>query len=303
MADLAEKKKLGQQNFLKSFFHFHAITDSYRNLSAEITEHSDKFENPVEYLSWAKQQYQAAAGIFEVGLQFQDQLQKIFSLKNEEKKRQVIKDRVEKALIYFSEEVTEKLLIPTVLHINRLPDPHKMHLYKKSLNDIKETIIRTIEKLQETEFDTLEFEKPAVYFKSRINDALQAEEQQEPKPEKAEKKTRKKTAKEKKEPLEKKPKKPGKREITLQLFKEGQRQADIAKELRITLTTVDKYLFSYIETGEIKLHDLLLKKEIKAINQFIDEYADKSASEILKQGKEKFPPAALEVILRQQREL
>ena len=303
MADLAEKKKLGQQNFLKSFFHFHAITDSYRNLSAEITEHSDKFENPVEYLSWAKQQYQAAAGIFEVGLQFQDQLQKIFSLKNEEKKRQVIKDRVEKALIYFSEEVTEKLLIPTVLHINRLPDPHKMHLYKKSLNDIKETIIRTIEKLQETEFDTLEFEKPAVYFKSRINDALQAEEQQEPKPAKAEKKTRKKTAKEKKEPLEKKPKKPGKREITLQLFKEGQRQADIAKELRITLTTVDKYLFSYIETGEIKLHDLLLKKEIKAINQFIDEYADKSASEILKQGKEKFPPAALEVILRQQREL
>lgn len=279
VADLSEKKKIGQQNFLKGFFHFHAVTDSYKSIAIEIQENIENFPNVAEYLAWAQNMYRTAAVIFEVGLQFQEQLHKIFRITDEVQKRELLKERVEKAVGYFTEEITEKLLIPTTLHRVNLPDPHRMHLYKRTLAEMAELLTATLEKFGKVEFEDLLFDLPESPFKSRVR-ATEAPPAETPAPEK------------KKQPVAAKAqaaKKPGKAKEktdpareTLTLYKEGKRIGEIAEMRRIKPSTVEKHLYGFVETGEMKLRDLLLKREIKEIEQCLAENPGKPATALAK---------------------
>lgn len=286
VAELAEKKKIGQQNFLKAFFHFHAITDLYRSLSSEILEHSEKFPSAVEYLKWAQDMHQAAAIIHETGLAFQEQLSKIFTIADEGQKLQLIKIRIEKAVVYFTDELTEKLLIPTGLHIAKLPDPHRMHLYKKSLTDISDQIIYAIEKFAKAEFENITFVFPDIPFKQKMQDAIQEKENDK-------KTTIKKAAKQpKQKPL---PKIDITKEI-LVMFKEGKRLEEIAAEKSLAIATVERYLFAFVETGDIRLRDLMLKKDIKQIEDLLETYPGLSESKIRKISQNKYSLAAIRAV-------
>lgn len=289
VAELAEKKKIGEQNFLKAFFHFHAITDLYRNLSTEILESAEKFPNPVEYLKWAQDIHHHAAIIHETGLTFQEQLSKIFTISDESQKSPLIKIRVEKAVVYFTDELTEKLLIPTSLHISKLPDPHKMHLYKKSLTDITEQIINTIEKFTKAEFENITFVFPEIPFKQKIQEALQEKE--------IKKKTTAKKTKPEKKPAAKKPlPKANVANEILVMFKEGKLINEIASEKGLAIATVERYVYSFVETGDIRLKDLLLKKEIKEIEDLLETYPGQSENKIRKISQNKYSLAAIRAV-------
>ena len=310
--ELAQQKKIGQQNGLKGFFHFHPVADSFRGLALEIQENLHTFPNAAEYLQWAQEMYQKTAVIYEVGLSFQEQLHKIFGIRDELQKRELLKARVEKAVSYFSEEITEKLLIPTLLHRHRLPEPHRMHLYKKSLTDLLDVMTDTLEKLSKVEFDDLNFDLPHLSLKQRMEEALQradeedkqaaeaaiAEESAAPKTKRT---TKAKTAKAdksvpaKKEKPVKKVKQATEHE-SLTLYKEGKRISEIAGLRGIKPATVEKHLYSFVETGEIKLRDLLLKREIKEIELCIAEHPDESVTALAKRLDGSYSVYAVEAV-------
>lgn len=309
--ELAQQKKIGQQNFLKAFFHFHPVADSFRGLALEIQENLHTFPNAAEYLQWAQEMYQKTAVIYEVGLSFQDQLHKIFRIPDELQKRELLKARIEKAVGYFSDEIIEKLLIPTLLHRQRLPDPHRMHLYKKSLSELLELLTETLQKFSKVEFDDLAFDLPEIPFKNRMDDLLKTLEEK-PEPAKAEPISKAKKAKPSKTKVEKteapkkdKPKKekPATERETLTLYKEGKRISEIAELRGIKPATVEKHLYGFVETGEIKLRDLLLKREIKEIEQCLAENPGKSASVLAKLLEGSYSVYAIAAVMALQTEV
>ena len=296
VAELSEKKKIGEQNFLKAFFHFHNVTDLFRNLKIEIQEHIDSFPPHVaEFMVWAQHMHQTSAIIHETGLNFQEQLSKIFTITDESQKLQLLKLRIEKAVAYFMEELTEKLLIPTSLHIIHIPDPHKMHLYKKSLTDILEQITHALEKFARIEFENITFVFPESVFKKRLEESTkEVEAKKKPKEIKAAKEKKEKAKKEKPEKL--KPEKVDTSQETLVLFKEGKLVPEIAKIRGIALATVERHLFGFVETGEIKLRDLMLKKEIKEIENLLETYPGLSEAKLRKIAENKYSTAAIRAV-------
>ena len=294
VAELSELKKVGQQNYLKSFFHFHAVTDSFSNLRLEIQENLDKFDHAAIYLGWAQDMYKTAAIIHETGHNFQEQLHKIFRIADEAQQKELIKQRIEKAVHYFSHEMMDKLLIPTALHLAVLPDPHKMHLYRDSLKELIEMLTNTIENFSKTEFDDVVFEFADFPLKSKLNDILTPKEVLEPKPIPAKKEPK---------PKEKKPKKETSKKVkedtslqTLHLYKEGNRIEEIAEKRNLSYTTVERHLFGFVETGEIKLRDLLLKKQIKEITDLIETYPGQSETQLRKISGNKYSTAAIKAV-------
>jgi hypothetical protein len=281
LADLSEKKKKGQQIMLKAFFHFHALTDSFNTLRQEIKDTHEKFQHVAEYLVWAQDMYRASAVIYETGSQFQAQLDRIFALKDEFERRDKIKDRVEKAVAYFDNQITEKVLIPTALHKASLPDTHNVHLYKKSLSDIIETATGVLEKLHRVEFDDVTFELPDPVFKKRTSEAEK---------EKSPQKTK-----------EKKPKKEkGSSQLkSLTLFKEGKTITEIAEIRNLAPGTIEGHLFRFVHMGEIGIEDLLSKKEIKEIKKVLELHADLSISEVRKITENRFSYSALSALRKE----
>ena len=275
LAELAVQKRIGEQNLLKAFFHFHDATEAYRDLASEIQEKMHTFPQAAEYLLWAKEMYNKAAVIFEVGLNFQEQLDKIFRLGDETQKRQLLKERTEKAVAYFTEEITDKLLLPTLLHLVRLPDPHRMHLYKRALTELRDRLLDTLDKFSRTTYDNLVFDLPEPVYRKRMAEAEKTgEPAKAPKPGKKPKKAvAKKNAK---------VPKPRTEDETLLLYKEGKRVSEIAELKHIKPGTVEKHLYGFIKTGEIKLRDLLLKREIKEIGQCAADHPDKTPAALAK---------------------
>ena len=79
--------------------------------------------------------------------------------------------------------------------------------------------------------------------------------------------TAKKTAKKKEE----KPKKEkiDTKEITYKMFREGKSIADIAKERSVTKGTIENHLAHYVETGELKVDEVVSPQHQKIIRGII----------------------------------
>lgn len=282
MADLTEKKKDGQREFLKSFFHFHNLADAFRLLQTEIVEHAEKFKHAAEYLKWAQDMASKAAAIHETGLRFQEQLDRIFRMNDEAEMRKTITERVEKAVRYFGEEITDKILIATAVHKGKLPEPHKLHVYNKSLADIITMISDTLEKLYRPEFDGLIFSLPEPSFRALI--------EQTGKP-----KEREKTEKKKKES---KPKKtPGEsRRQSLEMFQAGKTIEEIAEMRNLVPATIESHLFQCAEAGEIGLDEIISPTDQKAILRLLKKHPELSISELRSETGTRYSHAALRYI-------
>ena len=71
--------------------------------------------------------------------------------------------------------------------------------------------------------------------------------------------------------IEKKPKKPkiNTKLASLELFKEGKSILDIAKERDLTTGTITNHLASFIDTGEVKITDLIPKDKYEELKKIM----------------------------------
>jgi hypothetical protein len=288
LADLSEKKKEGQQEFLKSFFHFHALADGFRMLQGDILEHAEKFKRPAEFLRLAQELAGKASIIHETGLRFQDQLDRIFRIADEKEMRKNITERVEKAVPYFSEEITDKLLIPLAVHKSQIPNPHKVHLYTKSLSDLLGLITDALEKLFRPEFDGISFSLPEPTFRALLT-------QKESETKKTKKDKPKKEAKQKKEPKVKKEVGQSHKE-TLALFRGGKNIEEIATFRKMAPSTIEGHLYQAVREGVLDLQELLPADDQKAIIQLLKKHPELSISELKRESQSPYSFPALKTI-------
>jgi hypothetical protein len=288
LADLSEKKKEGQQEYLKSFFHYHALADGLRQLQGDILEHAEKFERPAEYLRMAQDMAGKASVIHETGLRFQEQLDRIFRITDEKEMRKNITERVEKAVPYFSEEIIDKLLIPIAVHKSQITQPHKVHLYTKSLNDLTGLITDALEKLFRPEFDGITFALPEPAFHALLT-------QNENDTRKIKKEKVKKEPKPKKEPKVKR--EPGQSyKESLALFQGGVNVEEIALYRKMAPSTIEGHLYQAVREGILDLQELLPTEDQNIIIRLMKNHPELSISELKRETQTPYSYPALKTI-------
>ncbi len=98
--------------------------------------------------------------------------------------------------------------------------------------------------------------------------------------------------------IEKKENKKPSKEISLELFKQGLKPGDIAKERNLALSTIIGHLSQFIPTGEIQITDLIEEERFKEIKNFIEKAEDfEGLSDLRKQSKNKYDFGELKLVL------
>ena len=173
-----------------------------------------------------------------------------------------MKERVEAAVKYFSNELSLNVLTPLDKHYEKVKSRKKVKQYASDLKELLEIIKR-----KDNQFSQAML--LAAGLASGAEPAVLLQELREAR-KNAEvvilKKTQK-IAKEKKE-------KGGSQKLSLQLYKDGKSVIQIAAERGYTVSTIESHLASFIETGEILIHELVSEFKIAAITNLTIELGE-----------------------------
>ncbi|RYZ20137.1 MAG: hypothetical protein EOO10_23550, partial [Chitinophagaceae bacterium] len=175
-----------------------------------------------------------------VAEKFQSQLQQVLATGDKD----LLQQRVNKAILYFAKALAEEIVLPLQEHIATLRFASKVAKYVKEVRTTEAVILNQLEKLNSIAFGNLvfvQYEAPAVKAQSVIT----------------------KTKKDK-------PVKGASHRDTLQLYKEGKSVDEIAQLRNLAVTTIEGHLASFIYSGDIDLDDLVHPTKSKAILSVIN---------------------------------
>jgi hypothetical protein len=176
-----------------------------------------------------------------VAEKFQTQLQQILSTGNKD----LLHQRVNKAILYFAKALAEEIILPLQEHISSLRFASKLTKYVKELRITEAVLLQQLEKLNTIAFGDLvfvQYEAPAVKPQPAITKA-------------------------KKEKVQK----GDSHRDTLQLYKEGKSVDEIAQLRNLAVTTIEGHLASFIYSGDIELDDLVPPAKSKTILSVIND--------------------------------
>lgn len=171
----------------------------------------------------------------EVAAKFQHQLKQILASGD----RELLFQRVNKAILYLAAALKERVLAPMQAHRASLQRGSKVKKYLKELGAIESVVLLQLQKLNKLEYGPLVFVQ-YVYESGGY-----------PLLEKAVKKER--------------PVKGASQLETLSLFREGKPIAEIAALRQLSSGTVEGHLASFIGTGEVRIEELVAGDKIRRI--------------------------------------
>ncbi|MDR3351348.1 MAG: helix-turn-helix domain-containing protein [Prevotellaceae bacterium] len=241
---LSEAKKRFWAERLAQYFEWKPLLNllyDYRRLTADKI--SDELQSAHEL---SEQLYATAVQQEKVARRFREQLEQLTAGASGNQNTALLKERCTKAVVYFHEEIRQRILQPLQLHMATFTRMKKARAYWRKLHELEEDII----------FFTLRL--AAV----RYNDEPMMIENTPLPP--LRKEAMLTVQKEKKEKKEKMPKGETQR-LSLQLFRQGKTIAEIAKERNFAVTTIEGHLTSFVRTGEILVTDLVPPEKIAAI--------------------------------------
>ncbi len=95
---------------------------------------------------------------------------------------------------------------------------------------------------------------------------------------------------------EKNPKKSSTQQISHELFKGGMSVFQIAKERNFTVGTIEGYLSTFLETGEIKITDLMPEAKYKELKNILETVPYEGFSDLKSKIDEKFSYGDLRMV-------
>jgi len=177
--------------------------------------------------------------IQKVSLKFSDQLSALLR----ENKLDLLKERVSKAIDYFSKALVETVLQPLDKHIESLKGVAKVKKYLKQARLVRMSVTKKIESIQNTNYGEITFEVSKVMLPQ--NDDQTA--------------VLKKAKAEKGESMRE----------TLDLFQSGLSIQDIAAKRGLALSTVESHISTLVRMGEIDIHKVVTEERLKKILEAI----------------------------------
>ena len=196
----------------------------------------------------------------EIAKNFAKELSRILSTPTPDINR--LKDRVQKAALYFHKDVLENVIIPIELHLERFKNKSKVKAYLKKATEIHATLLRLLSKIEQIRYGDIDLTSGLTFTKVEI-----------PKEEagKAEKS---------------KPQKGDTQQLSLILFNKGKSIKEIAAERNLAATTIEGHLTGFILTGELDIIQLVQDSKVQYLLPILKDIDPKTSLSAI---KEKLP--------------
>ncbi len=238
---LAKEKRIFLSSRILKAFQFQKVTATLENYAEFIQEKNipekDAVVNMVNNAIHAAKENQVVAE------KFTDQLRKI--LGEEVTDIAVLKERVSKAIVWFAENSSGKILIPLRTHIDSLKNASRVRQYLKYAREVYAFCENHLKNMLELQYDSVRFMHDHALIEKYLPAAIVIHKGRKPKEPKA-------------------PKGESQR-LSLQLFKEGKTIEQIAKERNLVPGTIESHLGSFIKTGEVDILEMMTASKYNAI--------------------------------------
>jgi len=247
-------------NQLIKYFDWKPFIRSLSSLNELASE--KKIPNQEEVQSMIAQMCSKAVEQHEIAQNFTKELNRLLSASNPDIEK--LKDRVEKAAVYFHKDVSECIIFPLEIHLERFKVKSRVKAYLKKATEIHNTLLRLLSRIEHINYGNIELTGDLTFTKNEI-----------PKP------TEESPQKEKT-----KPQKGESHRITLSLFNEGKSIKEIATERNLAVTTIEGHLISFILTGELDILQLVPDNKVQYLLPILKEADPKTPLSAI---KEKLP--------------
>lgn len=261
--ELQQQQKVFISRSLLQSFGWEKLVENVQHL---FEEYEDRLIPDKEAaIEWAKNLQEKILQQQQWALKFNRQLEQLLVSAGDDGYKQ-LQIRVAAAVDYFKKSMDEVFIL-LENHIKEVKIKQRIKKYLNDLYDLETALRRKSKQLQHAA------ELAAGLMKGMDSNALLRliEDQKKPKAE---------TSPDADKKLSSKSKKGETRFISLQLFKEGNQVADIAKMRGLTTGTIESHLISFIVTEDISIGDILSKDKIETILKTINENPDSSSSSI-----------------------
>lgn len=227
---LENGKREFQHQQLRENFDMRKLQESFDRYVQYI--HGKKFADA----AMAQQMAGALAGIQKVAVKFQQQMVEL--LEREEEAR--LKERVNKAIAYFSGRLKQELLDGLDHHIDALTGAKQVKKYLKYVRQLRNALARKINTLQKLQYGEVVFNPDAVEIAITADDGAR--------PKRREKAEKGSSLKE-----------------TLALLKAGMRPAEVAQKRALAPGTIESHMAQLIKAGDLEIHECMEKERIDNI--------------------------------------
>ena len=237
---LREEKEKFQAEMLVKTFNWEKVVSTLHDWLQIIP--GKKLPDPDEALRICQEALKKAVEQKETAQKFQTQLKHILQGGDKD----MLQQRVNKAVLYFAKSFVEDVIVPIQTHIQTLRFASKVIKYTTALRELEAVLLHHLQKLNSIAYGDLifvQYEAPAV--------KPLAQPQQRTKKEKIPKGA---TQKE-----------------TLQLYREGKSLDEIASLRNLTVGTIEGHLASFVYTGDMELDELVQPHRSKTIISVINE--------------------------------
>lgn len=169
----------------------------------------------------------------EIAQNFTKELDRILSTPNVD--THYLKERVQKAVLYFHHDVQKHIILPTEEHLNSLRIASKVKQYLNKAEEIHTTLLRLLDKLEHVRYGETDLSEGLIFIRliPEKNDAVAKES-------KKKKATRGQTQK-----------------LSLTLFNEGNTIEKIAEKRNLTISTIEGHLIGFVLKGKLPVNKLV----------------------------------------------
>jgi len=217
---------------------------------------SDEFHAAQTILHNAKRKVRE---LEDTSLKFQQQLSRLIEQEHQTQDITPLKERSQKAVIYFHENIVEHILKPLQHYIQYFPNPKKAKTFYKNIISIEEDVKLFMENMKRVRYNNIPLANDLDLIVPERKDVFSAATSTNVS-------TKEKVEKEKKSPKEKtpRPEKGASQQMTLTLFKEGKSIEEIAAIRTLATSTIESHLASFIGM-ELSIEQFLKKEDLDAI--------------------------------------
>lgn len=231
---LQQEKYVFINSMLLETFNLQILIDNITGLLQFVQ--GKRLANVKEAVSLASAWVEKTENLQSVAAKFRLQLEALLKENNLEK----LKERVSKAIDYFSERLTNELLHSIDKHLDLLKGVKRIKKYSTFVKSIRTLVVKKIHAIQNARLGDISLNLSE--NKIVIDDTSQA-------------------AKTKKGKVEK----GSSLHETLMLFREGHSISDIALKRQLAVSTVEGHMAMLVKTGEVQIDSLINEDKLKAI--------------------------------------
>ncbi|HET9485893.1 MAG TPA: helix-turn-helix domain-containing protein, partial [Chryseosolibacter sp.] len=233
---LQQEKLYFQHQQLAKTFDFEKLRESISNYVQYLP--GKKVPDIEGAISDARAMFVQAEDLQKVSLKFQEQMKALLNDQQEDK----LKERVNKAIDYFSQTLTGTVLEQLDRHIASLKGAKKVRKYLKYVRQLRNAVARKINSIQKVQYGEVVFNPSAVEI------AVAPETISSGKAEKG-----------------------SSLRETLSMLRSGMRPPEICEKRGLALSTIESHLAALIKSGEIDIHEYMEEGKVGRIMEVIRE--------------------------------